>query len=202
MEIGTTPMRWESLKGETHRAQREERTTRTTVTRIDYQKAGTILKTSYESSKALGAALEENSGELLEDVLFRLFIVEDLSREVIEQLGAKYDIEPHFFREHIFDYAWYNTRDRWAYPPRFNRSVREQRWFQLRFTTARYFRTSDSFKTAVKQAEHFNVYRRPEDDTNNRAMWDELDAKVGISRARTSFWKDKKIGQFWFHSLD
>lgn len=41
-------------------------------------------------------------------VKFRLWVVEDLSREVIETLGHHYDIDPSFFREHILDYVWYN----------------------------------------------------------------------------------------------
>lgn len=43
-----------------------------------------------------------------DSVKFRLWVVEDLSREVIETLGHHYDIDPSFFREHILDYIWYN----------------------------------------------------------------------------------------------
>lgn len=35
----------------------------------------------------------------------RLYIGEDLSRDVIEALGEKFDIEPAFFREQIVDYT-------------------------------------------------------------------------------------------------
>lgn len=44
-----------------------------------------------------------------ESVKTRLFVVEDLSRSVIEALGSHFKIDPSFFREHIVDYAWYNT---------------------------------------------------------------------------------------------
>lgn len=44
-----------------------------------------------------------------ECVKTRLFVVEDLSRDVIEALGYHFKIDPSFFREHIVDYAWYNT---------------------------------------------------------------------------------------------
>lgn len=180
-------MRWEKLKGVKNEQIREERTSRTEVTRLDYMASGGIVRQRYQSPKLLKEALAEPE-DPDQKRNFRLFVVEDLSREVIEMLGSKFDIEPHFFREHIFDYAWYNTRDRWAYPPRFNMLVRKQRWMQLRFTTARYFRTALSFSAATEETERFNVYRRTEDDTNNRALWDEEDAKVGISRTRTSFW--------------
>jgi len=63
----------------------------------------------------------QKSEKLLSDDSFnhnpehaRLFIVEDLSRDVIETFGAQYDIDPLFFRGHISDYLWYNTRDPWT----------------------------------------------------------------------------------------
>lgn len=36
----------------------------------------------------------------------RLFVVEDLSREVIEALGHHLKIDPSFFRDHIIDSQW------------------------------------------------------------------------------------------------
>lgn len=121
-------------------------------------------------------------------VHLRLFVVEDLSRDVIEFLGTRFDIEPAFFREHIFDYAWCNTRDPWVDPPNLDVVARGQNWLQLRFVRARYFKTTDSFKTGGKQAENFNIQRRPDDDENNKAYWDEEGAIVGITRTRASFW--------------
>lgn len=163
--------------------------------------SGSIIPQRYQSSKALKDALAETT-DPTQKWNFRLFIVEDLSRDVIEMLGSKFDVEPHFFREHIFDYAWYNTKDRWAYSPRFQHAIRKQRWMQLRFTTARYFRTANSFRAATEETEAFNVYRRTEDDTNNNALWDEKDALVGLSRTRTSFWlshedvnKPERVGE-------
>jgi hypothetical protein len=35
-----------------------------------------------------------------------LYIVEDLSADVIEELGAAFDIEPQFFAEHLRDVEW------------------------------------------------------------------------------------------------
>ncbi|RFU34682.1 hypothetical protein B7463_g1654, partial [Scytalidium lignicola] len=118
----------------------------------------------------------------------RLFIVEDLSRDVIEILGAHLDIEPTFFREHIVDYAWYNVRDRWINHPALNVVTRRQRWLQLRFVMPRYFDTKDSFTEGFKEAECFNVHRRPDDDQNVNSIWDNKDAVVGLTRTRASFW--------------
>jgi hypothetical protein len=190
MEIGTSPVRWKDLKVKGAEAERKERVSRTNVTRLDYFESGKIVPKSYKTSEALKDALNEKTETPIGDDKrnFRLFVVDDLSRDVIEHLGAHYDVEPHFFREHIFDYTWYNTRDRWVDPPRLNLVTKRQRWLQLRFSTARYFRTAESFKKGVEEAGKFNVHRRPEDDLNNKALWDELDAKVGRSRTRISFW--------------
>jgi hypothetical protein len=44
----------------------------------------------------------------------RIFILEDLSRDMVEVFGAAYDIDPLFFRGHLLDYLWYNIRDPWV----------------------------------------------------------------------------------------
>ena len=41
----------------------------------------------------------------LKNIQLRLYVVEDLSKDVIEVLGSGLGIEPSFFRAHIVDYA-------------------------------------------------------------------------------------------------
>jgi len=140
------------------------------------------------------------------DYQLRLYIVEDLSRDVIEAFGEKFDIEPAFFREQIVDYTWCNVRDRWFDPPDLNMNTTGQRWLPLRFVTSRYFRTQDDFKAAIKQSEAWNVFRRPDDDMNNKSRWDDEKSIIGISRERASLWmrdpsdnsKKGAIGMFQF----
>lgn len=190
MEVGTSPMRWETLKRSP--AVRVERASRTEVTQLDYLESGSVSLNRFRSSRSLKASLEYLPDPTAGRRNFRLFIVEDLSRDVIEILGSQYDIEPHFFREHLFDYAWYNTRDRWVYPPRLQAVTRKQRWIQLRFPTARYFQSSSTFRQAAHETEGFNVLRRCDDDTNSRAIWDEKDSKIGLVRSRASFWQSSQ----------
>jgi len=187
MEIGTSPVRWKDLSQRDKHQDRIERISRTNVTRLDYLESGDVKKKTYTRSEDLRKALAEKDVKTPKRN-FRLFIVEDLSRDVIEHLGARYDIEPQFFREHIFDYTWYNTRDRWVDPPKLGAVTTQLPWFQMRFTTARYFRTAAEFKSGYDEAQTFNVLRRPDDDLNTRANWDQTDAKVGLSRTRASFW--------------
>lgn len=122
----------------------------------------------------------------------RLFVVEDLSRDVIEQLGSRFKIEPDFFRAHILDYAWYNIRDYWREPANLDVTARKQRWFQLRFVRARYFESGKMFDEAFNHCQSsFNVFRRPDDDQNNKAFWDKNDAKIGLMRSKATFWMSR-----------
>ena len=163
------------------------------MTRLDYHEGSNKprrkdITTSSELKDTLDDQTKEKSPEKRQ---FRLFVVEDLSRDVIEMLGAHYDVEPAFFRDQIVDYAWYNTRDRWMDPPRLNVVARKQRWLQIRFATSRYFQDQASFKKGCDQFESFNVYRRVEDDINNTGIWDAAKAIVGLSRTRAAFWIPK-----------
>lgn len=63
-----------------------------------------------------------------------------------------------------------------------------QRWVALRFVTARYFKTAESFLEGCNQAKPFNVYRKPDDDLNNKSVWDDGKAIVGLSRIKASLW--------------
>jgi hypothetical protein len=195
MEVSTTPLRWERFQKGENQKERKERAERTNVTQLDYLTSGEVLSKNFNSSSALRSSLEkQTSGWSDEEIKLRLFVVEDLSRDVIENLGSNLDIEPAFFREHIVDYAWYNTRDRWVDPPNLEMISRRQRWFQIRYVSARYFQTPSDFQEGVRQAEKFNVLRRPDDDRNNNARWDKETAIVAIVRSRASFWLKRAEG--------
>lgn len=195
---------------------RDERASRTNVCVLKYLASGDVVETRCKKTHELVTALEngsveveekkkngesedEDSGvsggrDVIDECKLRLYVVEDLSRDVIEALGSKLDIEPAFFREHIVDYAWCNIRDRWQDPPNLRVAEGHRRWVQLRYVTARYYKTSKEFKEGgVKEAEWFNVLRRPDDDINNKAVWDDRDAIVGITRSRASFWLKKGL---------
>lgn len=170
----------------------QERASRTTITRLHYLPSGVdshVFRTPQKLKEALENEIQETETT---KGLFRLYIVEDLSRDVIELLGGHYDIEPAFFREQIFDYTWYNTRDRWVDPPRLNVTTESQRWLQLRFPRIRYYKDAEDFKHGIEEYANFNVLRRPEDDLNNTSKFDDPSALVGISRTRASLWLSGK----------
>jgi hypothetical protein len=191
MQIGTHPERWKNLKQPAERSvrieeKRKARVEKTKVCRLDYFDTGRIESANFDSAKGLTQDLDLTNID--EKVQFRLYVVEDLSRDVIEALGGKLSIEPSFFRAHIVDYAWYNVRDRWRDPPNLDVIGRQQNWIQLRYVTARYFKTRNEFGMAVKEAEDFNILRRLDDDISNKSWWDERDAIVGLTRSRATFW--------------
>lgn len=81
---------------------------KTNVCLLEYPRQGSGVETkTFNDSTDLQEFLSDMREE--ESVKTRLFVVEDLSRNVIEALGYHFKIDPSFFREHIVDYAWYNT---------------------------------------------------------------------------------------------
>jgi hypothetical protein len=136
---------------------------------------------------------------------FRLYVVQDLSSDLIEVLGTEFGIEPDFFRAHIADYAWYNIRDRWRDNHPLELVRRRRNWLQIRYVTTRYFEDEDGFKKAVAEAkENFNILRRPDDD-KSRGWWDISgpegsstqcrSAVVALTRSRATFWLKPKTAE-------
>lgn len=149
------------------------------------------------------------------DIKLSLFVVEDLSRDIIETLGAGLDIDPRFFRTQLIDYVWNNVRDPWREPPMLDVMSRQQNWFQMRLVRSRYFPNHQELSDAQDAVDRFNVMRRMDGD-DNQAFWDKdpamgkdgtknkaskaangsssqlgeapVDAKVGHIRSRATFW--------------
>ncbi|KAH6629857.1 hypothetical protein C7974DRAFT_413610 [Boeremia exigua] len=188
LQIGTAPSQWKYLKQAKYQIEREERLKRTNLTIIEYhpgQDPTAKLVTTALDLKEILSNLEHEPNEIPPT---RLFIVEDLSREVIELLGSAFDVDPLFFREHIEDYVWHNTRDPWAMPPSLMSSIKRRSWFRVRNARLRYYADSDSFMTAKLEANYWNVLRRPDDDNNHWQYRDADNAVVSITRTKSTIW--------------
>lgn len=84
---------------------------------MEYPKGlGQVAKTDIDEARILKEYLTEPRDN--SSIKLRLFVVEDLSRDVIETLGSHFNIDPSFFREHLVDYIWYNI----------SKSFRELSW--------------------------------------------------------------------------
>jgi hypothetical protein len=195
MEVGTDPMRWRDFFGKDkdnkytypdNKDQREEkqkmRVEKTNVSQIVYFADGTVtcetytspeeLKTACANAKPGGENEEQPEGaDEKSRPKLRLFVVEDLSRTVIEQLGSTFDIDPEFFRAHVFDWVWFNIRDPLWMPPTMHVDAARRDWYQLRFCRARYFSSSNQFKQGQAAVDLFNVGRKLYED-ENKAFWD------------------------------
>lgn len=194
MEVGTTPLRWKEI----HKTPNHyERVHRTKLTYIEYESATASKPLEINTSDALKELLNSLSYNSQKERPLRLFIVEDLSQQVIESLGARFDIDPMFFREHIDDYVWHNVRDPWAQPRSLMSNMKHRQWFQMRNMRLRYYKTSSEFKQGWIDANKWNVLRRPEDDVNHWKFADSEDSIVAITRTRTTLWigKDKQCGK-------
>lgn len=194
MQIGRIPRDWEN---DLIPKDQEKRWARTKICVMEYF-PDAVEKRFIPRSKGQGLETEELRRELhkgnSKEASFRLYVVEDLSRNVIEALGTEFGIEPDVFRAHIVDYAWYNVRDRWrdAQPLELVRGRRN--WFQMRYVTTRYFENRDQFDQAGAEAKHFNILRRPDDD-KSKGWWDSTEAVVALTRSRATFWlKPKSSG--------
>lgn len=104
MTVGTVPLRCKNLTAE----ERDERLNRVNISVVEYGEE--MSSKDLKSPKELDEFLADLSVEEKHPV-GRLLIVQDLSTCMIEKLGAAFDVEPWFFRSHIGDYVWLNTRD-------------------------------------------------------------------------------------------
>lgn len=189
MQVGTDPWRWEHLHN--NQEERKERHKRTKVTFIEYQPAIAPVDETIDHPEKLRQVLNDMKDDGAGKSPLRLFVVEDLSQQVIELLGDRFNIDPLFFREQITDTVWYNTRDPWAMPPSLSSSAKRRSWFRLRNLRLQYHTSKEGLENAEKQASKWNVKRRPDDDNNHWNYKDEEGATVSLMRTRTTIW----IGQ-------
>ncbi|KAL6708729.1 hypothetical protein ACN47E_002425 [Coniothyrium glycines] len=192
MQVGTTPLRWHDIRQ--HPTERKTRASKTNITFIEYRPELAPTTTAITTPIALKEVLHAIDNDPASRSPLRLFVVEDLSRDVIELLGSRFDIDPLFFREQIDDYVWHNTRDPWAMPPNLMSNMKHRQWFRLRNIRFRYHDSADDLKAAQKETNSWNVLRRPDDDFNHWHYADKPGAVVSMLRTRTTIWigKDQK----------
>ena len=185
MEVSTCVSRHEYLSK--HESERQERAHRVRVTQVDLKKGQAPVKHEFNSRVKLSAAL---SGPNLQasDPDERVYVVEDLSRDVIELLGSAFNVDPHFFRSHVNDHT-YNTVTVGAAERKCLDIVsRRQSHFTLRYLRPRYYRNTTSFEKAIREAARFNVLRHVDSDRSRDYLKDQNGAAVTLMRAKTSLW--------------
>ncbi len=191
MKVTTAPPKQKFLNDQ----DRRERASRTKVTMLTFEPNVAVHRADYIDINDLSTALNGPSNTQ-NDVSARLFVVEDLSRDVIEALGARFDVDPLFFRGHISDYMWHNTRDPWVELPDLDISSRTRSYSHVRYVQTRYFRSEESLRKAKWESGGFNVLRRVDKDGNWVPDVDIPNSDVGLVRSKTSIWiRPKKSGK-------
>ena len=191
MKVTTAPPKQKFLDDQ----DRREKASRTKVAMLTFEPKAPVHRVDYSDIDALATALNGPSNAH-NDVYARLFVVEDLSRDVIEAFGSRFDVDPLFFRGHISDYMWHNTRDPWVELPDLDIMSRKRSYLHVRYVQTRYFRTQDCLKKAKWEAGGFNVLRRVDQDGNWVPESDIPKSDVGLVRSRTSLWiRPNKLGE-------
>ena len=191
MKVTTAPVMQKFL----NEHDRQERASRTKVAMLTFEPDTAVHRVDFSDAKDLATALNgpQNAHN---DVYARLFVLEDLSRDVIEAFGARFDVDPLFFRGHISDYMWHNIRDPWVELPDLDLVSRERSYLHVRYVQTRYFRSEDSLRRAKREAGNFNVLRRVDRDGNWVRDVDIPNSDVGLVRSRTSLWiRPNKAGE-------
>ncbi|CAO1601789.1 hypothetical protein XANCAGTX0491_005425 [Xanthoria calcicola] len=182
MRVTTAPPKWKLLSPE----DKIERASRVKVAVLEFD-AVSVTRHDVSTAEQL-ASLCPISSTGSKELISRLFVVEDLSRDVIETLGSHLDIDPIFFRGHISDYTWYNTRDPWIELPDIDVVSRHRSFCHVRYSNTRYFRDRKSYSLARIEAGSFNVLRRINQDGNWVPGADIPDSDVGLVRSKMSYW--------------
>lgn len=205
MEVGTSPLKWKALPQGSALGGTDERAARTKVMVLEYQETG--VRPSQQAIET-AEGLMQNLNDKNDPDHARLFVVEDLSRDMIEAFGAKYDIDPSYFKSHISDYLWNNKGDPWAELDELPHVAREREYSNIRYMRARYFESEKVIMEAKRQLGEFNVLRRLEEDLSwkVRQIKQPTGPTVGLLRSKAALWIRKNKGnergiigmQCWF----
>jgi len=196
MEIGTSPLKWKNLD----KREIDERAKRTRLAVLDFSPTSKPTRKDWkdiQTSKGLTALLESSAFNT-DPEYARIIVVEDLSRDVIEALGAKFDIDPLFFRSQISDYLWFKTRDPWVELNDLEHIASERNYFNIRYMRPRYFTSEESINDAKSELGSFNVLRRMEQDLSwkVRKKRKPKGATVGVVRSKAGVWiRQNKSGE-------
>ena len=184
MRVTASPPKWRFLS----RDDMQERACRTKAALLVFH-PGRVQKLAFNTIQQLRDALDHMPG--VNDVTElppHLFVVEDLSPDVIECLGTHLDVDPMLFRGHISDYVWYNIRDPWIELPDLDVVYRQRSCFSIRYSQTRYFRDRESLRKARDETGRFNVLRRLDRNGNWETGGDLPSSSIGTIRSKMSFW--------------
>ncbi len=192
MTVSTIPLRSKDLL----RGERQERLSHVDISVIEH---GDELSSKHLKSREQLDDFLDGLKDEAESRKPRLMVVSDLSTVMIEKLGLAFDIEPGFFRSHIGDYVWLNTRDPQAEIPDLESFSQSSNYFSMQYVSPRYFENEEQLEKAKKQAEGFNVLRRVDHDGRFKSWSDKSGSDVGLVRCKMSLWvrPKREVEEAW-----
>ena len=115
----------------------------------------------------------------------RLFLVEDLSNEVVELLGSRLDIEPEFFASHIYSLDWFSRASSPTTVPNIYSTICAQSFVRFRYLEAR--------SVLVKANQEINIDRLPCTNSNllrkvSIMKLESTNGMVGLERRHVTIW--------------
>ncbi|RPA76000.1 hypothetical protein BJ508DRAFT_242872 [Ascobolus immersus RN42] len=205
MKISTVPTKGPALENEPKEVL--ERLERTHVMSLDFTDPSRPLQQEFTDCHTFAQYLEIVSNEATTIPIevpeepkarSRLFIVEDLSRTVIESLGSTFNIDPTFFRGHLDDHTWFNVRDNWVEFAQLPSQLDKRPYFNLRYMEPRFFESQEDVDRAKEECSNFNVLRRLDFEGQVKcgigAWWHSSPNQVGLLRRKISFWNGEING--------
>jgi hypothetical protein len=163
----------------------DERLTRIRVELFEYGSEGTAAVNSLTNIHELQIALHSNNTrtsnhDSAETPSLRLFLIEDISYDVVELLGSRFNIDPLFFEAYV-------DHDNLATPPlskgqRLRMSAMYRQWFRLQSVRLHFQLDHNDIINDRKQSECFNINRR----CYPRHPYGSF--KLGITDTRTTIW--------------
>ena len=184
MRVTASPPKWKFLSSD----DMQERASRTKAVLLVFH-SDRVQKLDINTIQQLQDALDQMPG-INDTTEFppHLFVVEDLSRDVIECLGMHLDVDPMLFRGHISDYVWFNTRDPWIELPELDVVYRQRSCFSIRYAQTRYFHDAEGLRKARDETGRFNILRRVDRNGNWETGADLPSSSIGTVRSKMSFW--------------
>ncbi|KAL9608813.1 MAG: hypothetical protein Q9167_006370 [Letrouitia subvulpina] len=195
MEASTVPAKAKLLSVR----EKAERSNRVKASILSFNNVQDVERTDSNSLESLTYLLKHSGGNIKKN---RLMIFEDLSSGLIELLGSHFDVDPRFFRGHLEDHTWFNTKDPWVELPELDSTIKNRSYFTIRYVQARYFENDLYSQAAKRQAGSFNVLRRIDlegsAESGTDKWWDGTGGSVGIVRHKVSLWvKPKRENDAW-----
>ncbi|KAL9044712.1 MAG: hypothetical protein Q9214_002168 [Letrouitia sp. 1 TL-2023] len=195
MEASTAPAKAKLLSVR----EKAERLNRVKASVLSFSDVQDVERKDSNSLEGLTYLLKHSDSNIKKN---RLIVLEDLSSGLIELLGSHFDVDPRFFRSHLEDHTWFNTKDPWVELPELDSTIKSRSYFTIRYVQARYFENDLYSQAAKRQAGSFNVLRRIDlegsAESGTDKWWDGTGGSVGIIRHKVSLWvKPQRENDTW-----